>query len=335
MNKSKEIRLSVNENPNNILGSFKEELTNLILNIDFNRYPSGDSYKLRSKIASYIDVDMDKLICTNGSDELIKVIIDTFALPGDLILSHSPTFVEYQVMADIRKCDYREIKPLEDFKVDIDGIINEANEKNAKLIFVCSPNNPTGELIPKEELIRVLDSVNAYVAIDEAYYEFSEQTIASLVDKYDKLIVLRTFSKALGLASIRVGYGIANTELINKMNKVRMPYNLNYVSEEIAALAVDKIDSFLPFVKEIISERNRLYEELSDISDLKVYKSSTNFILFKPNDKDYLYDTLKSNNILIKKFDNNPLLDQYLRFSMGTKEENDKLMEIIRRCHGE
>jgi histidinol-phosphate aminotransferase len=285
---------------------------------------------LREAIATYIGVKDENIICGNGSDEIIKMIVDAFVDKDDVVVTHTPTFSMYKVAAEISGGRVIEIEDNEDFEINIENIINAANENNAKVIFLCNPNNPTGILIGQSDIIRVLESTNAIVAIDEAYYEFCGETVVDKIDKYDRLIVLRTLSKAFGLAGMRVGYGVANSDFINVLNKVRPPYNLNTVSQAIGEVVLQNMGIVDKYIEEIKREREFFMNELSSIKDIKVIPSKSNFLLIKTDKYLDLIERFKENKIKVRDFGSDGILKNCIRLTVGTREENKKALKVIK-----
>ncbi|BEP28585.1 histidinol-phosphate transaminase [Helicovermis profundi] len=337
MNTQAIFKLNANENPYNSVSIFYSKIKDVISDFDFNLYPDTDSTDLRKAISTYVNADIDELICTNGSDELIKIIIDSLTTSDDTVLSHSPTFMEYKVFSLNRGCKYLETKA--NLKINIDELITTANNSNAKIVFLCNPNNPTGELISKDEIIRLLKSVKSYVVVDEAYYEFANLTTVDLINDFPNLIVMRTLSKGFALASLRIGYGVASKEIIKKLYSTKMPYNLNSFSQKIGTIAMDEREIFIDKINSIINERERIITSLNSIankdkfdfknSSQNLTASKANFILLKVNNKENILKKFNANNILIRDFKDIPILKDYIRFSIGTTDINNKILEII------
>lgn len=321
------IRVNANESYYNVLLNFEKELNSIISNFKFNLYPDPNYTELKTSISNYTNIPNENIICTNGSDELIKIIIDTFTNFNDYVLSHSPTFGEYENFSKTRGVNY--ITTEENLNINIYEIIKMAKKIKPKLIFICNPNNPTGELIEKEKLEMLLSELSylkdTYIVVDEAYYEFSKTTIVESIFKFKNLIILRTLSKAFSLASIRIGYGISSKNTINKLNKNKMPYNINSISEKIAILALNNSEIFKNYIDETIRRRDKILENLKSISPIK---SKANFILIKLNNKEKTLEKLKNSEILVRDFKSNFLKD-YIRFSVSTNTINNKIIKII------
>lgn len=323
-------RLNVNENPYNIPTPLLNKIMGQITEFDFNIYPDEKSDELRYELSKKLDVEQDMILCTNGSDELIKIIMDTYVKPGDTVLSHAPTFIEYKVMSDIRGGSYREVLPNDDLSCNFEELISEALEQTNGVIFLCTPNNPTGEIFTEEMMERVLQSYSGLVVIDEAYCEFSEQSAIPLLKKYPNLLIMRTLSKAFGLASLRIGYGIGSPEIIHSLSKNKMPYNLNALSSKIGAIAIRNSELIYKNIEAIKSERERMYEELSNIPSLSYFKGKSNFILIKTPLSKKISDDLREKNILVRQFTSGLLADNYFRFSIATPDINNIVIQVIK-----
>lgn len=323
-------RLNVNENPYNIPSPLLNKIMGQITEFNFNIYPDEKSDELRDELAKNLNVEKDMLICTNGSDELIKIIMDTYVKPGDTVLSHAPTFIEYKVMSDIRGGSYKEVLPREDLSCDFESLVLEASKQTNGVIFICTPNNPTGEIFTEDMMEQILSTYSGIVVVDEAYCEFSNQSAIPLLKKYPNLLIMRTLSKAFGLASLRIGYGIGSPEIITSLSKNKMPYNLNALSSKIGAIAIRNSDLIYKNIEIIKSERDRMYEELDTIPALSYFKGQSNFILIKTPLSKKISDDLRSKNILVRQFTAGMLADNYFRFSISTPEINDTVIKVIK-----
>lgn len=323
------IKLDANEGEN----LFFKDLSDISMEFlnSINRYPDSKAEKLRNKIGEYIRVSADNIIAGNGSSEMIELVMKTFIESGDKILSFVPTFSMYNIFSKIYGAEFIGIETKgqvpclirENFSLDIDILIEKASEINPKLILVCNPNNPTGYLISKDEILKLLENTNSLVVVDEAYIEFADGSMIDEIENYENLIVLRTLSKALGLAGIRLGYMVSNVEIINWVNKVKSPYNLNALTQAFGIKALKNKNIISDYVKKVKTRRDSLYSELEKLG-VKVYPSSTNFILFY-SEIDDLVEKLQGKGILIRKFSGD--LEGYYRVTVGDENEN---MEFIK-----
>jgi len=318
------IRLNANENPYNTVN--KAHLIESIESFEFNRYPDANYKALRKAISKISNVAINQIIATNGSDELIQLLILAFSNPSDHILALEPTFSEYRKIASYLQRDYIGLAPNENLSLSKENLLKAIQENNPKIIFLCTPNNPTGELLDQEFIKSILKNTNSIIALDEAYIEFSSENNLNLLKDFDNLVIMRTLSKAYGLASLRIGYGLANITLIEALNKCRMPYNISGISACIATNALNSID-IEKYKLLLMNEKNEILKKFDSLG-IKYLKSNSNFVLFKLDNSEQLYNQLVDHNIYIRKFKES-LLRNYLRFSIGTKEENTKFVKIL------
>ena len=232
----------------------------------------------------------------------------------------------YSIYAQVFSAKYIGAKADEDFKVNVDSIIKDIKENNPKLIILCNPNNPTGSVLTKEEVRKIVKSTDALIALDEAYMEFGDESLIDEVMDYDNLLIVKTVSKAFSLAGIRMGYIVANEEIITSIEKVRAPYNLNSLSTYIATEALRQKERMFDYIKKIKGEREQIYKALVDLG-VKAYASGANFVFFK-SDIDNLQKKLVDKDVLIRKFSGK--LDGYYRVSVGTKEQNENFLEAFK-----
>ncbi len=299
------VRLDANENSNN--------LNYMIDAGDLNRYPDNDANTLKKAIASYLSVDKDEIIVGNGSSEMIEFLMRTYIEAGDKILGFDITFSMYKIFAKIYSANYISVSN-DNYVMDMDDLINQAILEEPKLILICNPNNPTGYLINKMDIERLCKSTKSLVVVDEAYIEFCEGSMINRLEAYDNLIILRTFSKAWGLAGARVGYLIASQQIINEISKVKAPYNLNALSQRAAIKALENSTETFKNIDDIISQREYVYNQMCDMG-IKVYKSSANFLYFEAAKS--LYTDLLNFGVLIRNFD-----DTKYRVTIGTNTDN-------------
>ena len=332
------LKLDANEGEN----LFFEKLSNIDMSFlnDINRYPDSSAEKLREEIGEYIGADKDNIIAGNGSSEMIELVMKTFIEKGDKILSFTPTFSMYEIFSKIYGANFIGtegqvhcpktgtvyLSPCPSFTRDIDILIEKVEEENPKMILLCNPNNPTGDLISKENIEKLLKSTNSLVVVDEAYIEFAEGSMVGEVHNYENLIVLRTLSKALGLAGIRLGYMLANKDIISWVNKIKSPYNLNALSQAFGIRALENKTLIDDYIKKVKAEREKLYKELIE-SGVKAYPSHTNFILFYLDIPD-LSGKLQNRGILIRSFSGD--LEGYYRVTVGDSHENDEFIKSLK-----
>jgi histidinol-phosphate aminotransferase len=299
---------------------------------DWNRYPDPYQKELKKVIAKTKGVDIDQLFLGNGSDEGIDLLFRIFCEPGvDNVIIPDPTYGMYEVAAAIQNVEVRKVTMTPDFQLDVDKILAKSN-KNTKLIFLCNPNNPTGNLLDSNSIDRILKEFNGIVIIDEAYIDFAnEESSIRRLKEHNNLIILQTFSKAWGLAGLRIGMAYAGTEIIRLLNKVKPPYNLNILTQnttrEIVSKGIEKVNAV---IDTIIKERNRLTEVLKTCTQVdKIHASDSNFLLVKFKDHKLVFDQLISNNLIVRDRSKAVNCDNCLRITVGTKEENDLLLKTI------
>lgn len=322
-------KLDANESPFNLSEKVRQNVLDRISSLDFMIYPDTNSDALREAIAQHNGVDVKKVVVGNGSDEMIHVLLNTFVDKSDFVLSHRPTFSMYGLNTEVLGGNYEEIPTDEDFNIDVDLLIEKANDLKAKVVILCNPNNPTGKLTPKAEILRLVESTDSIIMVDEAYIEFGGESVVGEVEKYDRLIVSKTFSKAFGAAAIRTGYLISTEEIVNKILAVKAPYNLNAVSQIVAEEILKDTDYIKENVEKILSERNRVFEEMSGIEKLKVYETGANFILFKVEDSRKVFEGLLDRGVMVRFFGGG-VLENHLRVSIGTAQANDQFLKGLK-----
>jgi len=296
---------------------------------DFNRYPDPLQKKIKNRLSEIKKVDTNNIFIGNGSDEAIDLVIRAFCKPGaDKIVVMPPTYGMYKVAAEINDVEIIEVPLTTDFEIE-EELVMSMFEDRIKIIFICSPNNPTGNLLNKDSIRKILNSFSGLVVIDEAYIDFAkkESWIAEL-SNFNNLVVLQTFSKAWGLANIRVGMAFASKEITNILNKIKYPYNVNGVSQSLILKALENESEKDLLVNVIILERDKLAKELISLSFIEiVFPSDANFLLAKVRNATDIYNYLLKRRIIIRNRSNIIHCKECLRFTVGTKEENKILLE--------
>ncbi len=313
-----DVYLDANENP---------------FNAPYNRYPDPLQWELKTKIAAIKNVAPEKIFLGNGSDEPIDIIFRAFCEPGvDNVVSIDPTYGMYQVAADINNVEVRKVKLNEDFNFNAQKLLDATN-LYTKAIFVCSPNNPTGNLLDKTEIIKLLTEFDGIVVLDEAYIDFSpENSFLGLLDSCQNLIILQTFSKAWGMAGIRLGMAFAQTEIIRVFNKIKYPYNINILTQQKALELIDNEGEKNEWVKIILDERAKMIRKLFKLPFVEViYPSDANFILVKMNDARGIYEYLTEQKIIVRDRSKVTLCENSLRITIGSQEENKKLRKALKK----
>jgi histidinol-phosphate aminotransferase len=291
-------------------------------------YPDALQCDLKEALAHYTGVDASHIVCGAGSDQLIDLLIRLFAAPDEEIINLPPTFAMFNFYADLGKVQVKAVPRDEGFHIDVAGI-KQAVTARTKLIFIANPNNPTGTMTEKKDILEVL-SLGLPTVVDEAYYEFTGETFGGEVGRIPNLIVLRTFSKWAGLAGLRVGYGLFPEAIANRLHAIRDPYNVNMAAMVAARASLQDVPYLLNNVKKIVAERERLAAKLTRFAWLKAYPSRANFILcqMKAGVAKELQGQLEARGILVRHFDS-PALPNCVRFSVGKPEEDDILLEAL------
>lgn len=314
--------LDANENP---LGS--------VGNAANNRYPDPYQRKLKQALAQIKNIAAKHLFLGNGSDEAIDLLFRIFCNPGqDKVLLTPPTYGMYRVSADINNIEVAEVLLNADFSLPVGKVLDAIKTESYKMLFLCNPNNPTGNAIAtQQEFEQILQTFEGIVVVDEAYIDFASfPSMISLVDKYPNLVVLQTFSKAWGLANLRLGMAFASVDIIGLLNKVKPPYNINGITQELGLKAVENEAQKNEFVTTIRQQKDWLYEQLGKFSFIeKTFPSETNFILFRTNEANKLYNYLVQSQVIVRNRSTQPLCAGCLRISVGTETENKRLVELL------
>ena len=320
------IKMNANENP---YGCSPRVLKALAECQHYNIYPDDGQQELRKMLADYAGVPAESIVAGHGSNTLIDFIVRLFVGPGDEVVNSVPTFDIYRFSTEICGGTVVNVNRDDKFAIDVKGIKLAISPKT-KLIFLATPNNPTGNVIPRQDIIEVIET-GLPVVVDEAYYEFSDETVMPLTDKYKNLIVLRSFSKWAGLAGLRIGYGVFLPKVAAYMMAIKIPHNVSVAAEIAVKESLADLEFLQGRVKAIIEERARLFNELRKISWLKPYPSQANFIycvVLKGSASD-LHLKLQRKGVLVRYF-NNPLLKNSIRISVGKPEHTDALTKALR-----
>lgn len=297
----------------------------------YRRYPDPYQFELKKRIGKIKKVDPANIFLGNGSDEPIDLLIRAFCNPGnDKIIITPPTYGMYEVSADINDIGVLKVPLLKDFSIDVQGI-KEAIEPGVKMIFLCSPNNPTGISIDPQLILDICSKFQGLVVLDEAYIDFSSQpSLIPELKNHQNLVILQTFSKAWGLASLRLGMLFAHTDIIDILNKIKPPYNINGATQELALNALDKLQEKNKMVKEILKERKLLISMLSEFPTIeKIYTSDANFLLVKMENAHEVYRKLIDRKVIVRDRSGVALCEDCLRITVGTNKENQKLVKQL------
>lgn len=302
----------------------------------YNRYPDPLQWSLKEKIGTIKNIAPENILLGNGSDECIDLLIRAFCEPGkDNIVICPPTYGMYEVYAAINGVDVIKIPLTPDFQLNMDALQEEVDAAT-KILFFCSPNNPTGNSLNRQDLETILNAFDGLVVIDEAYINFSRQrSFAAELADYPNLVILQTFSKAWGLAALRLGMTLASVEIVDILNKIKPPYNINAATQELALKALDNLEDVNAMIQNIVDEREVLASALNNLTIVKqVYPSDANFLLVKVTDANSIYQFLKEKGTVVRNRSNVILCDNCLRITVGTEAENKELLKQLQTYTG-
>ena len=320
------IFLDANENP---YGSITDE--------DHNRYPDPYQLELKAEIAKIKHVKPSQIFLGNGSDEAIDLLFRAFCNPGiDNVILLPPTYGMYEVSAGINDVETRKVPLTADFQIQTDLILRTV-DKNTKIIFVCSPNNPSGNKVNREDILRLLGEFNGLVVVDEAYIDFSDEpSFTTHLGEHGNLIVMQTFSKAWGLASLRLGMAFASKQLIKILNRIKPPYNISGLTQQTVLASIQKVDKVNSMIADMLQEREFLKNELSQLDFVeKIHPSHANFLLVKIPNASHVYDDLIEEKIIVRNRSKVQLCEECLRISVGTRSENEAFITALKKIYTE
>ncbi len=318
------ILIDANENP------FGSPLSH-----DYNRYPDPLQHQVKAKLSKIKGVPSENIFLGNGSDEAIDILYRAFCTPGvDNVILVPPTYGMYEVSANINNVAFKKVNLTADYQLDLDGIAN-AIDAHTKLIFICSPNNPTGNSIRRQDIETILNNFQGIVVVDEAYINFSAvKSFTQELAEYPNLVVLQTLSKAWGLAALRLGMAFASKEIIAVYNKIKPPYNINQATQDIVLEALDHVDQVNDWIKETVAEREKLVRELLELEYVHhITPSDANFILVKMDQPREVYDYLVQYGIIVRDRSKVELCEGCLRITVGTPAENQILLEKLNQIN--
>lgn len=302
------------------------------LDENYNRYPDPLQWELKKELSKIKGVPPQNIFIGNGSDEVIDIAFRIFCKPGkDNVIVCPPTYGMYKVCADINDVEAREVLLTEDFQLNVEGILSAA-DANTKLLFICSPNNPTGNDMNRMDIELLLNNFPGLVIIDEAYINFSRQkTFIQELTEYENLIVMQTLSKAWGLAALRLGLGFASEKIIDLFNRVKPPYNVNLSSQQLGIKALANIKEVNEKILNTIRQRNWVHDQLQQFNFVQIiYTSDANFILVKVDNADRLYQYLLLHRIIVRNRSKEPLCSNCIRITIGTEQENQQLINTLK-----
>ncbi|MEI8172943.1 MAG: histidinol-phosphate transaminase [Deltaproteobacteria bacterium] len=329
------IKLDANENPFSLSPSLQDALFEAMKKVPLNRYPDPGSPLIRERFAEHYGVNQDMLVVGNGSDELIQILCAALMDSSSMVMTPVPTFVMYRIIALNAGRTVIEA-PLEEktFDMDLDSMLDQITRKAPALIFISYPNSPTGNCFDEKKIETVIGKSPGIVVIDEAYGSFSGKTMLPLLAKYDNLVILKTMSK-VGLAAMRIGFLIGQASFISELDKVRLPYNINTLSQVAAGFYIDHYAFFQDQVAEVVRRRHDLCEALKRIKGIHPYPTEANFILFRCDvDSDVIHRKLIESGILIKNLNSSEVLKNCMRVTVGNQQENEAFLLALKNAAG-
>ncbi len=328
------IRLNANESPFDLPQGIKEEIFRAARDLPFNRYDAGLAAGLREQLAAYADpggrglIKADNIVLGNGSDELILIANQVFSGPGGRTVIVAPSFEMYTTTTRIVGAELGRYETDEDFRVDPDALIEAC--RDASLVFLCRPNNPTGTVAPIEVVKRLIAETRAVVVIDEAYHEFSGLTLVELVSQYERVVVFRTMSKFFSFAGLRLGYAIAPVPLAERMAAAKQPFNVSSLTQLAAGIVLRRRAELEPNRRLILAETARLEGELRRRPGVTVYPSGANFMLVRiPVDAEAFWTEMQRNGVLVRRYPTEPRLKYFIRVNGGRREESDAFLKAF------
>ena len=325
------VKINQNENPWDVPENVKAETLRRLDARPWSRYPEFVAASLQECLADFASWKADGVIAGNGSNELIQSLLMVTVNEAKRILISEPTFALYRQVATILGGDVVSVPLTATFQFDVPVLTEALRDSKPEVMILCSPNNPTGSVIGDDDLKQLLRTAPGLVVIDEAYHEFAGQSVVPLLNDFPNLVVLRTFSKAMGLAGMRLGYLLAAPQLVTEVRKAVLPYNLNVFSQTVAEVAIEMYEAeLLPLVKRIIAERERLFAELNAIQGLEPVASRANFMIVRTAvEPRTIFNELLARDILVRDVSGYPMLKEYFRFNVGTPQENDRLIQSL------
>jgi len=331
------VKLDANESPYDAPPDIKAETSSGFADVSWNRYPDPQATRLREGLAGRLGVGPEQLAIGNGSDEIIGALIQALGRPNTRVVSPEPSFSMYRILSQGAGVEYRGAPLTADFQLDADAVRDALAPDGLNIVFLSYPNNPTGACWDRGAIANLLDLPDVLVVVDEAYYEYSGKTFLGELDERANLIVLRTFSKAFGLASLRVGLMIADPEWVACVDKVRLPYNVNAMSQVAALTMLDHDDRVAEHLRWVMDERERVLSAMAEADGIELFHTDANFVLFRAAEgATVVFERLLHAGVLIRNLDRPGLLRDCLRVTIGTPEENTAFLRaLLERTSGE
>lgn len=332
VNPEKGIKLNQNESPWDIPTELKVQITEKIIKTDLNRYPLAEVIQLKKKIAKKNDVLADQVVISNGSNVLLQGFVNaTSHKHRGKVLILDPSFGVYEHQAELFGNKVIKIPLTEKFAIPIEKVLQAIKKENPTLILIANPNAPTGNLFDRESLYRIVKAAKCITVIDEAYFPFSDETVIDWIQDFPHLFVLRTFSKAFAMAGVRLGYAIGDSEMVYQLEKALMPFSVSKLTCLVGDVILDHVDYVQDYVKKIVKERNRVFSELQKLPQIHPFPSDSNYILIRFEDSNHVFKQLLHEGVILRNVADDNLLQNCLRFSIGTPEENDRCLEVLKK----
>jgi len=326
------VKLNQNENPFELPHEVKEEILRRLGSARWSRYPAFVPQEQIDRVAAFAGWRPDGTLLGNGSNDLLQLLFTSVLERGTPAVISQPTFTLYKLLARSLAADLQEVPMQSDFTFDVGRIIDVSRKTSARLVVLCAPNNPTGTPLTRDEVVEILRSIPGLLVLDEAYVQFAPESHAALLREFDNLVILQTFSKAMGAAGLRFGYALCPPGLARDLNKVKLPYSVNIFTLIAAEVIVDRWPEIRGWIRILVREREALIKALSEQGTLKVYPSSANFALVETLRKKpvEVFEGLLERGILIRDVSSYPMLERGLRITVGTPEENKELVSALK-----
>ena len=329
-----DVMISANENPLDVPFEIRREVERAIRKVPFNRYPDPLANELRDMIADANGLELDQVLMGNGGDELLFDMALAFGGPGRTFLNMPPTFSVYVNNAQLTNTNIVNVLRRADFTVDEDAVIERLAQGDIDYTIVTSPNNPTGDIVTGAFVKRMLEASDTLVMVDEAYFEFSRYTARPLLEQFENLVILRTFSKAFSMAGVRLGYLLGSEAALREFKKVRQPYSVDSVSQAIGRVIYENRAKFEPGIDAIIEQRARVIDELNTLPSVTAFDSQANYVLFRFDpeiDGGQVWQSLFDAGVLVRDFSRSTGLENCLRVSIGTEAENTRFLDALKQ----
>jgi histidinol-phosphate aminotransferase len=328
------VKINQNENPYDLPEALKRRVVEQAMARSWSRYPDFDPQELLEKLAAFAGWRADGVLAGNGSNELIEALLLVTVGPGTRVLVPEPTFTLYALMTRILGGELLPARLGPELEYLPQELVSAREALRPSVTIVCSPNNPTGSFLEPDDVARLCAGHDGLVVIDEAYHEFAGRSVVPLLSQHPNLVVLRTFSKAMGMAGLRVGYLLASPELVREVNKARLPYNLNFFAQMAAIAALDERALLQERVDTLVRDRDELFRRLAHVPGVRPYPSRANFILFELEDAEpkAVFEEIYGRGVLVRDVSSAPRLSRCLRVSVGSEAENEAFLEALRHA---